>query len=111
MMNTNSILAAVNDLQPDAQARLPVIPRNGNPQGANNMPAAAPAVDSNGAKHYPWLDPSPNLDILHDWLKQPLRRNYPDAQTPQAPQQNPPPFMPSPTIPAPVVMPYRTTAY
>lgn len=38
MRSTQQILRSVMDMQGDAQQALPVIPNNGNPMGANNMP-------------------------------------------------------------------------
>ena len=39
MATTQELLSAVTNMQPNAQAALPVIPNNGNPQGAYNMPS------------------------------------------------------------------------
>ena len=38
MLSTQQILQSVMDMQANAQQALPVIPNNGNPAGANNMP-------------------------------------------------------------------------
>lgn len=37
MASTQELLTAVTNMQPNAQEALPVIPNNGNPQGAYNM--------------------------------------------------------------------------
>lgn len=41
MATTNELLLAINNMQPDVQAALPVVPNNGNPAGAYNMPHQA----------------------------------------------------------------------
>lgn len=44
MASTQELLTAVTNMQPNAQEALPVIPNNGNPQGAYNMASkVAPA--------------------------------------------------------------------
>ena len=93
-MNTNDILALVNSIQPTAQANLPVIPNNGNPGGAYNMPAmpyatsaptpqapvlpASPVAQPAGhmagglgggiVDRYPWMQQSPHMDWIQQWL-------------------------------------------
>lgn len=107
MINTNSVLSAVQDLQPNAQAALPVIPRNGNPQGANNMPSVPPAAGNTGIvpppmaaqrrrpeDFYPWLQPSPHMDAFTEMLRAPI---YSPMQQPYTAQPVPQtqPAMPS----------------
>lgn len=70
MAMSQEMLAATSNIQQNAQARVPVIPNNGNPQGANNMPAvpqqAAPA------NPYPWLAPSAAMGQMQSMLSAPL---------------------------------------
>lgn len=89
MASTNQLLAAITDMQPNAQSNMPVVPNNGNPAGAHNMPqqeAAAP--QSLSQQHYPWLAPSPHMQNI-------LRRVQTQQQNAQqavvAPQQVAPP--------------------
>lgn len=109
-MNTNSILTAVRDMQPNAQAALPVIPRNGNPQGANNMPQRGPVNTGPLPPHmtpqrrtpedfYPWLQQSVHMDTFRDVLQSPL---YSSMQMPYTAQPVP---QPQPTMPSLPVLP------
>lgn len=88
MLSTQQILQAVIDMQANAQQALPVIPNNGNPMGANNMPAARGSIlpqqptggyDSSGiipanakpspmAERFPWLRPSASMDNVRQFL-------------------------------------------
>ena len=59
------------DMQGQAQANLPVIPNNGNPQGANNMPATDVVAQPQPAlpvEHYPWMRASPSMDLIQRLL-------------------------------------------
>lgn len=86
MASTQELLAAMSNIQPDAQAALPVIPNNGNPRGAFNMPARdateaavtrPPAVQ----KDFSWLQPSQYMRNVQDMLAQ---RRTGGAMQPQA---------------------------
>lgn len=62
-------------VQQNAQAALPVIPNNGNPQGANNMPTASVMPDRAAQFNAPsWLAPSASMDLIHQMLTQPLQQ-------------------------------------
>ena len=59
MASTQQILSAITGMQENAQAAVPVIPNNGNPGGANNMPqmqAQAPVKPT--GPDLSWLQPS-----------------------------------------------------
>ena len=62
-MVTPQTLQAINDMQVNVQTGLPVIPNNGNPAGAYNMPqhlgGAMPAQAA--PDPYAWLQPSPAM--------------------------------------------------
>lgn len=58
-------------MQQRAQSNVPVIPNNGNPNGANNMPAAAkPAAMP--APPRDWRSPSSAFSMIQEMLKAPL---------------------------------------
>lgn len=78
MPSYQEVLQAITGMQQNAQASLPVIPNNGDPRGANNMPAATAAVmpSTTGANKFPWLNPSPSMDVLHQLLSRPLMQGY-----------------------------------
>ena len=119
MLSTQQILQSVIDMQANAQQALPVLPNNGNPMGANNMPHTGgmiqprqqatpgdydgsginPAANRPGqrpsplAERYPWLQPSPSMDNIREFLNSRRgmlqRGSQPQAQAP-APQQQAP---------------------
>lgn len=71
MAVSQELLSAVSNIQPNAQAGLPVMPNNGNPGGVYNMPAqvtqeanAAPTVKPG----YEWLLPDPSLARVDELL-------------------------------------------
>lgn len=76
MPSTQELLQAITGMQQNAQAALPVIPNNGNPRGANNMPASAVPQQATpqvpGAGKYPWLAPSDNMQLIRDMLNRPI---------------------------------------
>lgn len=76
MPSTQELLQAITGMQQNAQAALPVIPNNGNPRGANNMPASDVPSQSlpqvPGADKYPWLAPSDNMQLIRDMLNRPI---------------------------------------
>ena len=55
-------------LQQGIQESLPVIPNNGNPGGANNMPAAEQSQQAAPPDPYAWLKPSPYMDKVTEML-------------------------------------------
>ena len=75
MASTQQILSALTDMQRNAQASLPVIPNNGNPAGAYNMPhskeGAASAAPS--GPDLSWLQPSSHMQNVQSRLA--ARRN------------------------------------
>lgn len=75
MASTQELLTAINNIQPNAQAALPVLPNNGNPRGAYNMPprdtmegavARLPAFQ----KDFSWLQPSQYMKNVQEMLNQ-----------------------------------------
>lgn len=70
MSSPQQILSSLLDMQKSAQGNLPVLPNNGNPAGAHNMPAAkegaAPAAPSMHA--IPWMNPSPAFAAIQERL-------------------------------------------
>lgn len=91
MASMQELLAAMSNIQPDAQAALPVLPNNGNPAGAYNMPAsagaAAPAVvrPPIAPKDFSWLQSSQYMRNVQDMLNQ--RRTAGATQQPMQAQQ------------------------
>lgn len=106
-MNLAGILAGAAQrqtaMQQQAQAALPVIPNNGNPAGAFNMPAPtrpaipvpAPVAPTQPAMraptppamtqppvqskyYYPWMNPSPAMDSVRQMLNR-MGGNQPAA--------------------------------
>lgn len=79
MADFSQAIQAALGMQQNAQTSLPVLPNNGNPMGANNMPGAlspqgAPSpVAANAVNHYPWLAPSPSMDVIHQMLQNPFQ--------------------------------------
>ena len=55
-------------LQQGSQESLPVIPNNGNPGGANNMPAEEQSQQAAPPDPYAWLKPSPYMDKVTEML-------------------------------------------
>lgn len=88
MASTNQLLAAISNMQPDAQANLPVVPNNGNPAGAHNMPQQGQAPANPAHAHYPWLAPSQHMqNILARVQTQQSGMQAPVAPQPVAPPQ------------------------
>lgn len=77
MASTQQILSALTDMQRNAQASLPVLPNNGNPAGAYNMPhskeGAASAAPS--GPDLTWLQPSEHMLNVQEWLASRRNRN------------------------------------
>ena len=55
-------------LQQGIQESLPVIPNNGNPGGANNMPAEEQSQQAAPPDPYAWLQPSPYMQKVTEML-------------------------------------------
>lgn len=103
MINHQGVLDAVTNMQQNAQAALPVIPNNGNPQGANNMQAAgqqaqpavqgAPVQPQKSDYYYPWLAPSPHMQALASRIGSYQPQIAPARPVPQQP------LAPGPVLP------------
>jgi hypothetical protein len=100
-------------VQQNAQAGVPVIPNNGNPRGANNMPGQPTIPQPQGnawGNRYSWLAPSPSMNRVQQLLAQPLIQppTSPIPMTPDMPGANeglPPGILPVNNIPTPVTTP------
>lgn len=112
MNNYQGVLDSITSMQQNAQAALPVIPNNGNPQGANNMQPAMPTVGDAWAsvvtgnppqqsvpvpmpkpagpppaeQFYPWMAPSPYMGSILSRI-QGMPQPNPPAVQPAAPAQ------------------------
>lgn len=97
MATTQQMLSAITGMQENAQAALPVIPNNGNPAGANNMPqqqAPSPGPAAPAVPAMPWLAPSASMQLFQQQLaarqaildkqRMPSTQQAPVAQAPQA---------------------------
>lgn len=65
-------MAYLPQLQEDAQANLPVIPNNGNPGGANNMPQSAQVASAEQrapTDPLAWMAPSPYMTNISQLLQ------------------------------------------
>lgn len=109
MATTQQMLSAVNNMQVNAQAALPIIPNNGNPAGAYNMPAQAqPAAPmAPVGPDLSWLQPSQSMTMFQQGMQQ--RQQQLDMQRQQmyAPVQ-PTPVQPIAQAPVMPVMPQGT---
>ena len=83
MAGLNGLIQAMNNMQTDAQAALPVDPNNGNPMGANNMPAQ----QNKALQHYPWLGPSPYMTSVRERLAAMGNKRGVQLAQPQLPTQ------------------------
>lgn len=69
MATTQQILQAIDNMQANIQESLPVIPNNGNPGGAHNMPVGIePAPPAAQLDPYAWAEPSPDMDTTRKIL-------------------------------------------
>lgn len=82
MPSTSELLQAITGMQQNAQANLPVIPNNGNPQGANNMPAGSTIPTPATGNNLAWLQPSASMDYVKQLLSQPLHQGTTAAPVP-----------------------------
>lgn len=103
MSAQQELISAVRSMQANAQASLPVIPNNGNPNGAYNAPRAAQGtmLDRQRPKHYSWLDPSPAMQQLTQMLGD--RQQYLNTRLGEIRQQP----LPQPNMPLPVPQPQQ----
>lgn len=87
MASAQEMLASAGNLQQNAQAALPVIPNNGNPGGAYNMPQNGQSPAKPPGPDLSWLQPSAHMQEVNATL-QALQNNI-DAskQRVQAEQQ------------------------
>lgn len=98
-------------MQQNAQAALPVIPNNGNPNGAYNMPpqgAPMQTLPTQPQDKYSWLKPSQSMDNIREFLaSRRAQLAQPAAPVPQL-GGIPMPKNPAPLVPQPgPVMPQR----
>lgn len=105
MASAQQMLASVSNLQQNAQAALPVIPNNGNPGGAYNMPqnVQAPAAKPAGPD-LSWLQPSEHMQSVNQTL-QSLQQSIDASKNrmPRDTQITPP--RPAPALPQQVAQP------
>lgn len=78
-------------IQSDIQSNLPIMPNNGNPSGAYNMPQEGVAASAAAAPEdpYAWLKPSPYMDEVNNILSQQdslLEQTVFEANNPQTKQ-------------------------
>lgn len=78
MATTQQILSAITGMQRNAQEALPVIPNNGNPGGAHNMPQQTQAPEKPSGPDLSWLQPSPAMTSLMQSLQ--ARQPFLDQQ-------------------------------
>lgn len=91
MAAQQELIAAVRSMQANAQANLPVIPNNGNPNGAYNAPRQGlREPPKRSAYDLSWLEPSPAMLQMQDNLSQ--RQGYLDSMLAQIRQQPAPPL-------------------
>lgn len=97
--NNGYSAAVAGNIQQDAQANLPIEPNNGNPMGANNMPApqAAPSIFQ-----YSTANPSPYMQALAAILKTGTA-NQPEAAAQVAAAAAPAPVLPQRVASMPVL--------
>lgn len=88
MATTQQVLSAITNMQENAQAALPVIPNNGNPAGANNMPQQPQQEPAPRGPDLSWLGPSPYMQQFTQMLvkRQQLLDNQMAAIQPPQPQ-------------------------
>ena len=93
MAGIQQMLAALPDMQQNAQANVPATLNNGNPQGANNMPSQLPPIATGGGNEYfyPWMQPSSHMDMIQQMLQGNMYNNINPVQAQQPPVQQPPP--------------------
>ena len=91
MAAQQELIAAVRSMQANAQANLPVIPNNGNPNGAYNAPRQGLREPPKRSTYdLSWLEPSPAMRQMQDNLSQ--RQGYLDSMLAQIRQQPAPPL-------------------
>ena len=87
MAAQQELISAVRSMQANAQANLPVIPNNGNPNGAYNAPRVGQQLGRGKSmpNDFSWLEPSPAMRQLQDSMVQ--RQQYLDSMLSQIRQQ------------------------
>ena len=70
MATTQQILSAITGMQRNTQQANPVIPNNGNPGGANNMPQQTQEPEKPSGPDLSWLQPSPAMQALTQQMQQ-----------------------------------------
>lgn len=82
MASAQQMLASTGNMQQNAQAAVPVIPNNGNPAGAYNMPQTGQTPPTPTGPDLSWLQPSTAMQEVNATL-QALQKNI-DATRQQA---------------------------
>lgn len=108
MAFSQQLLEAIANMQQVGQENLPVMPNNGNPGGANNMPQSQPTVQqlpqqTGPMDKYPWMKPSPAVGSLRLLSERIMGGNTQPQPTPQQQAVTKPmqiqPVMPAQTKP------------
>lgn len=98
MASAQEMLASTSSIQQNAQAALPVIPNNGNPAGAYNMPQADQTPTKPSGPDLSWLQPSAHMQSVNATL-QALQRNIDAARGQQQAATQTATAQPLPVIP------------
>lgn len=111
MATSQQMLSSLLDMQGNAQAALPVIPNNGNPNGAYNMPqeAAAPAPAQPAGPDLSWLGPSPHMQTFNTTLQSMQQSIEKSRQRVNQIQQENPPVVTPPVPQGPVLPQLNST--
>lgn len=106
MATSQQMLSSLLDMQGNAQAALPVIPNNGNPNGAYNMPQqdTAPAPAQPAGPDLSWLAPSQHMQTFNNTLQSMQQGIEKSRQRVNQIQQESPPVV-VPPVPQGPVMP------
>lgn len=106
MASSQQMLSSLLDMQTNAQAALPVIPNNGNPNGAYNMPqeAATPAPAQPAGPDLSWLGPSQHMQTFANTLQSMQAGIEKSRQRVAEVQQQQPPTV-TPAVPQGPVLP------
>lgn len=98
MSSVQEALKRMAGIQTNAQQALPILPNNGNPSGAYNMPPAPTAPAQAGPQgagmrmpknDYSWLQPSQYMRNIQDMLRAQMQPPVQAEQPPAVAQTNP----------------------
>lgn len=101
MADSQQILQAIAQMQQVGQERLPVIPNNGNPAGAYNMPQQGTTPVAQAPGKFDWVKPSPAMARIRAMSAPPQPQVIPKPQVVTNP--------PIQTKPMQVTLPQRRT--